>query len=107
MKHILILLIAATAPFSAVAQTGKSKSAHNHKSSPAEDTTQVKYTCPMDSEVVSNKPGKCPKCGMELTKVKTYSCSMHPEVVSDKPGKCPKCNMELTEVKTKSGAKKD
>ncbi|MEJ7677260.1 MAG: heavy metal-binding domain-containing protein [Segetibacter sp.] len=32
---------------------------------------------------------------------------MHPEVVSDKPGKCPKCNMELTEVKNKSGAKKD
>jgi hypothetical protein len=25
----------------------------------------------------------------------TYSCSMHPEVKSDKPGKCPKCGMEL------------
>ena len=25
----------------------------------------------------------------------TYTCSMHPEVVSDKPGKCPKCNMDL------------
>lgn len=25
-----------------------------------------------------------------------YSCSMHPEVVSDKPGKCPKCGMNLT-----------
>lgn len=24
-----------------------------------------------------------------------YTCSMHPEVVSDKPGKCPKCNMDL------------
>lgn len=28
---------------------------------------------------------------------KTYTCSMHPEVVSDKPGKCPKCGMELIE----------
>ena len=26
---------------------------------------------------------------------KTYTCSMHPEVISDKPGKCPNCGMEL------------
>ena len=26
-----------------------------------------------------------------------YTCSMHPEVVQDKPGKCPKCGMALTE----------
>ncbi|MEX1138697.1 MAG: heavy metal-binding domain-containing protein [Bacteroidota bacterium] len=25
----------------------------------------------------------------------TYSCPMHPDVVSDKPGKCPKCGMTL------------
>ena len=24
-----------------------------------------------------------------------YTCSMHPEVVSDQPGKCPKCGMTL------------
>ena len=28
--------------------------------------------------------------------MKTYTCPMHPEVKSDKPGKCPKCGMELT-----------
>ena len=25
----------------------------------------------------------------------TYTCTMHPEVNSGKPGKCPKCGMEL------------
>lgn len=28
-----------------------------------------------------------------------YTCSMDPQVVSDKPGKCPICKMELTKVK--------
>ncbi|AZA83776.1 copper oxidase [Chryseobacterium lactis] len=27
----------------------------------------------------------------------TYTCPMHPEVISDKPGKCPKCGMDLVE----------
>ena len=25
----------------------------------------------------------------------TYTCSMHPDIISDKPGACPKCGMEL------------
>ncbi|HMG83323.1 MAG TPA: heavy metal-binding domain-containing protein [Ferruginibacter sp.] len=29
-----------------------------------------------------------------------YTCRMHPEVISDKPGKCPKCGMQLVEVKS-------
>jgi hypothetical protein len=31
------------------------------------------------------------------SQAKQYTCSMHPEVVQDKPGKCPKCGMELVE----------
>jgi RND family efflux transporter MFP subunit len=30
--------------------------------------TRVKWICPMDSDVVGDKPGKCPKCGMNLQK---------------------------------------
>jgi len=63
----------------------------------------VKYTCPMDPEIVQDHPGSCPKCGMALepmtpampaTKTE-YTCPMHPEIVRDEPGTCPKCGMAL------------
>ncbi len=38
----------------------------------------------------------------DSTVTKTYTCPMHPEVISDKPGKCPKCGMDL-ELKEDSG----
>lgn len=28
-----------------------------------------------------------------------YQCEMDPEILSDKPGNCPKCEMELSEMK--------
>ena len=63
------------------------------------------YTCPMHSEVMSEKPGNCPKCGMKLnlsTKeemkmevTRSYSCPIHTDVISHDPGKCPKCGKQL------------
>ncbi|WP_426059164.1 heavy metal-binding domain-containing protein [Hymenobacter sp. B1770] len=35
---------------------------------PASDVATASYTCEMHPEVVSDKPGDCPKCGMTLTK---------------------------------------
>jgi heavy metal translocating P-type ATPase len=32
----------------------------------APSQSQIRWTCPMDPEVVSDKPGACPKCGMAL-----------------------------------------
>ena len=56
----------------------------------------VIYICPMHSEVTSEEPGTCPKCGMKLMPVAVaYTCPMHPEVISDEPGHCPKCGMKL------------
>ena len=75
------------------------------------------YTCPMHPEVTSDKPGKCPKCGMDLVKVekkssgkkqgtdkgvkkmdsaKAYTCPMC-HVDAGKPGKCPMCGMDMVE----------
>ncbi len=39
------------------------------------------------------------KHDMEMPK-EVYTCTMHPEVVSDKPGKCPKCGMVLVKKAT-------
>ena len=38
-----------------------------------------------------------------------YTCKMHPEVISDKPGKCPKCGMDLVkkEAAAKDSSMKD
>ena len=43
----------------------------------------------------------------DSTDTKTYTCPMHPEVISDKAGKCPKCGMdlELKEGNTKKDEK--
>ena len=36
-----------------------------------------------------------------------YQCEMHPEVTSDKPCKCPKCGMDLEKVKKSEMKKAD
>jgi len=73
---------------------------HTPKRSPE---TGTGYICPMHPEVVSDRPGACPRCGMALEPLaapaaagKTeWVCPMHPEVVRDQPGACPKCGMAL------------
>ena len=50
-----------------------------------------------NSDSLSNQKTLTKNQNMEATK--TYTCSMHPEVISDKYGKCPKCGMELIEKK--------
>ncbi|OFY07346.1 MAG: hypothetical protein A2X05_05900, partial [Bacteroidetes bacterium GWE2_41_25] len=48
------------------------------------------------------------KNSTEQQDTKKYICPMHPEVVTDRPGKCPKCGMTLVEkTDTKTGKKHD
>jgi P-type Cu+ transporter len=82
---------------------------HGERTEQVKPSANTKYFCPMDPEVVSDKPGSCPKCGMALElnpawkpdKKTIYTCPMHPEVEQDHPGNCPKCGMAL-EPKTVS-----
>lgn len=36
-----------------------------------------------------------------------YRCSMHPDQTSDKPGKCPICGMTMDEVKESDGKQQE
>ncbi len=43
-------------------------SGQNDKTTQTATTGKVLYVCPMHPEETSDKPGKCPKCGMDLVK---------------------------------------
>jgi len=93
MKQLIILMLFVGSSIPIFAQSGGHL---KYKNIPV-DTAKTYYTCSMHPEVRSSKPGKCPKCGMELVKVEQaiYACPMHPEVISKKPGKCHICGMTL------------
>ncbi len=47
---------------------GKVKSCNMKMDNQKSEMNATTYTCPMHAEVVSDKPGKCPKCNMALVK---------------------------------------
>lgn len=75
------------------------------------------WYCPMHPDYVSDRPGTCPICHMDLVKreepeahaheatpaAQIWVCPMHPEVVSDQPGTCPICHMDLVPKAAESG----
>ena len=99
--------------------------AHPNAFNPTVLQTRTTYTCPMHPEVVTDEPGQCPICGMDLVPRESeadreampgmgemghqqgvehapdeadhqrYTCPMHPDVVNDQPGNCPVCGMNL------------
>jgi Cu(I)/Ag(I) efflux system membrane fusion protein len=54
---------------------------------------------PMAQEAQSN-----PMHGAETVGRQLYQCSMHPNIISDKPGNCPICGMELQPVRKVNAA---
>ena len=64
LTNTMLLLVIGVA---ALAVVGCNKSEHDHSDGHAHP-----YTCPMPehSDVLADKPGNCPKCGMKLVEKK-------------------------------------
>lgn len=67
MKKIIVSLLIIVAASFALASCN-SKESHTY-----EAAEKVQYTCPMHPEVISDKPGQCPKCKMDLVKKESTS----------------------------------
>ena len=63
---LLLVLITACQP--SKDKAGQTEADKMESATPGQDSTKVAYTCSMHPEVTSDKPGKCPKCDMELAK---------------------------------------
>ena len=64
MNKFKTLLMAVVTIFSVSVLAQDTKKATDAK----QTVEKTVYTCPMHSDVTSDKPGKCPKCGMTLVK---------------------------------------
>jgi len=68
MKKIMLMAVAILFSAATVFAAHSSTQASDTTKTKKAKTAKVQYTCTMHPEVISDKPGKCPKCGMTLVK---------------------------------------
>ncbi len=114
MKYIVIILLSLLI-YGCNKEKEMASESHSHE--------QSYYTCSMHPQIKEDHPGKCPICGMNLTKInidqqkksntslgtENYYCEVDPSVTSEVPGDCPldgtpmlkKIKVEVGHVKIK------
>jgi membrane fusion protein, copper/silver efflux system len=77
MKTTFIILLSFILIVARTSEQSKEASAEH------EHTAAEQYTCPMHPTVISDKPGTCPVCGMDLVKVDKSTPSSNDLMLSD------------------------
>ena len=84
MKKNLLLIASAIA----LITVSCNNSSTNSEKASTTDSTGMAIAQTFNLDTSTLKPGD-----------KFYQCEMNPEVLSDKPGSCPTCGMDLSEIK--------
>lgn len=64
VKGVMAILLLSAVVLAGCSASTEKRTAHEH-------TTKQEYTCPMHPQIVREKPGKCPICGMDLVPKQT------------------------------------
>ena len=86
MRHALVSVVVLAAIVSGPPAVAQQK--------PQPKLPPVSYICPMpgDEDILEDKPGSCPRCGMELDGIRldtVYTCLNNTAIIKEQPGKCP------------------
>lgn len=103
IKNIVVLILVAGLPVFFVSCSNKAGGGHSGHG--AEKAAQ-KYTCPMHPNYISDKPGECPICGMDLVPVADEEPAGEP-VEGLAPVTIPDDKQKLIGVKTSVAEIKD
>ncbi|MBK26982.1 MAG: efflux transporter periplasmic adaptor subunit [Halobacteriovorax sp.] len=114
-KILLIFLLGLLVSCDGVFKKENSEEGHNHS------TIKSYYTCSMHPQIKQDKPGKCPICHMNLTKVEVdeaddvpattqvekpkWACKDFPDVTSEVEDVCPMDGSPMVKVKSNKAGK--